>query len=69
MRGGEERAAGTARAWTYFASLEEIASPVEASASARTARKATRTVTNQDVDQENQKTGTVKYNGKTEKLQ
>lgn len=69
MRGGEEHAAGTARAWTYFASLEEVASPVEASASARTARKATRTVTNQDVDQENQKTGTVKYNGKTEKIQ
>ena len=33
-----------------------------------TARKASHTYTNQDIDQMNQKTGTVKYNGKTEKL-
>jgi len=69
MEGGAGRTAGTARAWTYFASLEEVSSPVEAAASAKTVRKATRTITNSDVDAENQKTGTVKYNGKTEKLQ
>ncbi len=69
MRGAEERAAGPAGAWTYYASLEETASPVETSASAKTGRKAGRTITNQDIDQENQKTGTVKYDGKTEKIQ
>ena len=69
MRRGEEHAAGASRAWTYMASLEEVSSAVEASASAKTGRKATRTITNQDIDQENQKTGMVKYDGKTEKLQ
>lgn len=69
MRRGEEHEAGTSHAWTYFASLEEVSSPVEAASSAKTGRKATRTITNQDIDQENQKTGTVKYDGKTEKLQ
>jgi len=70
MRGGEEHAAGaSSQAWTYFASLEEVSSPVESASSAKTGRKATRTITNQDIDQENQKTGTVKYDGKTEKLQ
>lgn len=58
-----------ARAWTYIASVEETASPVEASGEAKTVRKATRTITNQDIDLENQKMGTVKYDGKTEKLQ
>jgi len=52
-----------------------IAGPVEESGSAAglvadagPARKAGRTFTNQDVDQMNQKTGTVKYRGKTERL-
>jgi len=54
--------------WTYFAALEETASPVEASAAAKSGRKATRTITNQDIDQENQKTGMVKYDGKTEEI-
>lgn len=58
----------TAGAWTYLAG-EELPSAVEAAASAKSARKATRTITNQDVDAENQKTGTVKYDGKTEKIQ
>lgn len=62
----EEHAA--AGAWTYLAS-EEMPSAVEAASSAKSARKATRTITNQDIDAENQKTGTVKYDGKTEKIQ
>jgi len=37
-------------------------------AAAGPARKASRTYTNQDIDQMNQKTGTVKYGGKTEHL-
>jgi len=52
-----------------------IAGPVEESGSAAglvaaagPARKAGRTYTNQDVDQMNQKTGTVKYRGKTERM-
>jgi hypothetical protein len=69
MRGREEHAAAASHGWAYFAPLDETSSPVEASASARTRRKATRTITNQDVDQENQKTGMVKYDGKTEKIQ
>ena len=57
------------RSWTYFASVEETSSAVEASSAAKSGKRATRTITNQDIDQENQKTGTVKYDGKTEKLQ
>jgi hypothetical protein len=37
-------------------------------ANATGARKAARTLTNQDVDQENQKNGTVKFGGKTEHI-
>ncbi len=57
-----------APAWTYFPA-GDVASPVEAAAAGRTARKAARSITNQDIDAENQKTGTVKYSGKTEKIQ
>jgi hypothetical protein len=66
--GGMAAHAGSAHAWTYF-SAGDMGSPVEASASAKGMRKATRTITNQDIDAENQKTGTVKYSGKTEKIQ
>jgi len=56
------------RAWTYYAPSEQAASAVEAAAAARGSKRATRTITNQDIDQQNQKTGTVKYDGKTEQL-
>jgi hypothetical protein len=70
MMGEHEHMAehATAGAWTYLAG-EELPSAVEAAGAAKNARKATRTITNQDVDAENQKTGTVKYDGKTEKIQ
>jgi len=55
------------KAWTYFGA-EEVTPAAEASASAKTGKRATRTITNQDIDQENQKTGTVKYDGKTETI-
>ena len=58
-----------ARAWTFFASVGETSSAAQGAQEAKTARRATRTITNADIDQENQKTGTVKYDGKTEKLQ
>jgi hypothetical protein len=67
MRDHERGEAGP-RNWTYIASLNETVSPVEASAAAKSGKKATRTITNQDIDQENQKTGTVKYGGKTEEI-
>lgn len=56
------------RQWTYIPA-EEMPSAGEIIANAKGARKATRTITNQDIDAENQKTGTVKYDGKTEKIQ
>jgi hypothetical protein len=63
-----EQAEAAPKAWIYYASEEETSSAVEASASARTGRHATRTITNQDVDQENHKNGFVKYDGKTEQI-
>lgn len=60
--------AAAPHAWTYWGA-EEMPSPAEAATSAKTVRKSTRTITNQDVEAENQKTGMVKYDGKTEKIQ
>lgn len=53
--------------WTYFGETE-MTSATEASASAKSGRHATRTITNADIDAENQKTGMVKYDGKTETI-
>jgi hypothetical protein len=53
----------------YIAGPVESVSVMESAAGARSARKATRTITNQDIDQLNQKTGMVKYDSKTEKIQ
>ena len=63
-----ERAGAATRAWIYYASEEETSSAVDASTSARTGRHASRTITNQDVQQQNQKNGSVKYDGKTEQI-
>ena len=62
-----ERTEASSGKWTYFASMDET-SPVEASTAAKSGKKATRTITNDDIDKENQKTGTVKYDGKTEEI-
>jgi hypothetical protein len=59
---------GERPAWRYFAP-SETASATEAMASARGAKKATRTYTNQDVGRQNQKNGEFKYDGKTGKIQ
>jgi hypothetical protein len=64
---GREHEAGTAQTWTYYASEEETASPVSASAAARSG-KPVRSITNQDVEQVNQKNGMVKYDDKTEQI-
>lgn len=63
-----EHAGGVARSWTYFAGEEETASPVAASAAAHSMKAPARAVTNQDVEQVNQKNGMVKYDGKTEQI-
>jgi len=67
-RMGHERAEHQNRAWVYYASVEETASPVEAANAAHNARPAARTITNQDIDQENSKNGMVKYDGKSEQI-
>ncbi len=65
---GRERAEHQNRAWVYYASVDETASAVDASAAAHNARHAARTITNQDVDQQNSKNGMVKYDGKNEQI-
>jgi len=62
---GEEAHAG----WLYFSGSEHKASAMSASTAAKSGKKATRTFTNQDVERQSQNTGTVKYGGKTEKVQ
>jgi hypothetical protein len=49
-RGEEEH-----QAWTYYAARAETASPVEASAAAKSGRHAARSYTNADVEGMNQK--------------
>jgi len=63
MHHGEEQEA------VYIAGPVESVSVMESAAGARTAQKAARTYTNQDVDRMSQQTGTVKYDSKTEKIQ
>jgi len=63
-----ERGEAAPKAWIYYASEEETSSAVDASTAARSQRHAARTITNQDVDQENHKNGFVKYDGKTEQI-
>jgi hypothetical protein len=53
--------------WTYLADWE-TESPVDTSAG-KSAKHATRTITNDDIDRFNQNTGNVKYDSKTEKIQ
>jgi len=62
MHHGEEQEA------VYIAGPVESVSVMESAAGARTAQKAARTYTNQDVDRMSQQTGTVKYDSKTEKI-
>jgi len=62
-----EHAEAAARQWTFMGA-SEMETPIETSA-AKSARHASRTITNDDIDRANQNTGTVKYDGKTEKIQ
>ncbi len=53
----------------FIAGPVESPNVMESAAAARSARRAVRTYTNQDIDRLNQQTGTVKYDSKTEKIQ
>jgi len=64
-----ERAEAEQHNWTYFAAENETSSAVEAAGEAKSAKHAARTYTNQDVENQNQKNGTVKYDNKSEKIQ
>lgn len=69
MEREHERAeAAPQKAWVYFAAENETSGAAEASSSARTGRRAARTITNQDVENQNQKNGFVKYDDKTEQI-
>jgi hypothetical protein len=55
-------------AWIFFSGSEHTTDAVTASVAAKSGKKAARTYTNDDVERQNQNNGTVKYDGKTEKL-
>ena len=57
-----------ARGWIYYPGREHTASAVRAAGEAKGLRKAGHVYTNDDVTRQNDKNGTVKYNGKTEKM-
>ncbi len=67
MEAHHERMEAAPRAWSFYSSVEET-SPAEATVAAKTGKHAARTYSNQDVEQQNQKNGTVKYDGKTEQI-
>jgi len=54
--------------WTYFTGREHTADAALAASEAKGSRKADHVYTNDDVTRQNDKNGTVKYDGKTEKM-
>ncbi len=54
--------------WIYFPGREHTASAARAASEAKGSRKAGHVYTNDDVTRQNDANGTVKYNGKTEKM-
>ncbi|MGD0790170.1 MAG: hypothetical protein ABR920_00245 [Terriglobales bacterium] len=54
--------------WTYFTGPEHTASAVQAASAAKGFKKAGHVYNNDDVTRQNDKNGTVKYAGKTEKM-
>ena len=55
-------------AWAFYSGRGEGSNFTESAGAARTGKKATHTYTNDDVARENDKNGSVKYDGKTEKI-
>ena len=68
-RGREEHGerAEKRAAWTFYSGLDET-SAMQSAGAAKTGKKASHTYTNDDVARENDKNGSVKYDGKTEKI-
>jgi hypothetical protein len=64
-RGPREEAGG---GWTYFTGREHTADAGQAASEAKGFKKATHVYNNDDVTRQNDKNGTVKYDGKTEKM-
>ncbi len=65
----EEHAREQTRAgWTYYSGREHTADAAAASVVAKGSRKAGHVYTNDDVTRQNDKNGSVKYDGKTEKM-
>jgi len=54
--------------WLYFTGSDHTSSAAGASAAAKGMKKAAHVYTNEDVEHENQTNGTVKHDGKTEKM-
>jgi hypothetical protein len=54
--------------WTYFTGAEHTASAAVAANESKGVRKAGHVYNNDDVTRQNEKNGTVKYDGKTEKI-
>jgi hypothetical protein len=54
--------------WIYFTGREHAASAASAAGEGKGVRKAGHVYTNEDVTRQNDANGTVKYNGKTEKM-
>ena len=67
-REGNGQRAEARGGWTYYTGHEHSASAVEAATNAKGMKKASHVYTNEDVEHENDKNGTVKYDGKTEKM-
>lgn len=55
--------------WIFFSGSEHVSNAVDASSTAKGMKKASRVYTNEDVERQNQNTGVVKMQGKTEKVQ
>lgn len=62
--GREEKPTG----WIYYSGSEHTSNAVAASSAAKGMKKASHVYTNEDVERQNQTNGTVKHDGKTEKM-
>ena len=69
-RGREEHGehAEKRAAWTFYSGSYEASKSIASTGAVKTGKKAARTYTNDDVARENDKNGSVKYDGKTEKI-
>jgi hypothetical protein len=54
--------------WTFYSGSYEASNSMESTGAVKSGKKASRTYTNDDVARENDKNGSVKYDGKTEKI-